>query len=148
MKWPDCSQSANITAQELAATTEEAAKPMPGVAVGCYSVSYWEHKRKNVKIKNHPNQRLVKLPQLLAGKHHAWWQAEAAGRLLAPPAAWISLGCPGRAASLRSEAKVWANLCDSITFPSCQTTRHVSLVSNFMHSLLSFSILPELMRNL
>lgn len=148
MKWPDCSQSANGTAQELAATTEEAARPVQGVAVGCYSVSYWEQKGKNVKIKNHPNQRLVKSPQLLAGKHHAWWQAEAAGRLLAPPAAQISPGCLGRAASLRSEAKLWGNSCDSVTFPPCQTTRHLSLVSNFMHSLLRFSILPELTRNL
>lgn len=144
MKWPDCSQSANVTAQELAATTE-AARPVPAVAMGCYSVSYWEQKGKNVKIKNHPNQRLVKLPQLLAGKHRAWWQAEAAGRLVAPPA---SPDCPVRAASLRSEAKLWGNSCDSVTFPPCQTTRHLSLVSNFMHSLLSFSILPELTRNL
>ena len=89
-------------AHELAATTEEAAKIVPVVVVGCDSVFYWEQKGKkgrgslNVKMKKQPNQRLVKLSHPCAGKHHAWQHAEAASRFLSSPAVWTSQDGPGR----------------------------------------------------
>lgn len=89
-------------AHELAATMEEAAKTVPVVVVGCDSVFSWEQKGKegrgslNVKMKKHPNQRLVKLSHPCAGKHHAWQHTEAAGQFISSPAVWTAQDGPGR----------------------------------------------------
>lgn len=89
-------------AHELAATTEETAKIVPVVVVGCDSVFYWEQKGEKgrgcliVKMKKHPNQRLVKLPHRGAGKHLAWQHEKAAGKFLLSPAVWTSQDGPER----------------------------------------------------